>query len=372
VAENGTAVTTVVATDVDAGTTIVYSVSGGADAARFAINATTGALSFVAAPNFEAPTDAGGDNVYNVIVQASDGALVDTQAIAVTVTNVNEAPVITSNLGGATAAVSVAENLTAVTTVVSVDVDAGTTIVYAITGGADAARFAINAATGALSFIAGPNFEVPVDAGGDNVYDVIVQASDGALTDSQTLAVTVTDSTVGVTITGTTGNDTISSSQTVAGQPFATEEADSISGLDGNDTLNGGAGNDTLLGGIGNDVITGGSGADSLNGGDGTDTLSYAASLAGVSVDLATGAVSGGDAAGDTIAGFERVTGSALNDSLTGDALNNLLSGGAGNDVLVGVGGNDTLTGGDGADNIRGGMVAPPLGSDAGGGRIVR
>ena len=38
------------------------------------------------APDFEAPADAGGNNVYDVIVQASDGTLTDTQAIAVAVT----------------------------------------------------------------------------------------------------------------------------------------------------------------------------------------------------------------------------------------------------------------------------------------------
>ena len=53
----------------------------------------------------------GANNVYDVTVQVSDGnGGTDTQAIAVTVTNQNEAPVITSNGGGTTAAVSVAEN----------------------------------------------------------------------------------------------------------------------------------------------------------------------------------------------------------------------------------------------------------------------
>ena len=47
----------------DAGATQTYSIVGGADAAKFTINASTGALSFVTAPNFEAPTDAGGNNV---------------------------------------------------------------------------------------------------------------------------------------------------------------------------------------------------------------------------------------------------------------------------------------------------------------------
>ena len=193
VLENSTAVTTVVAVDPDAGATKTYSISGGADALKFSIDASTGALSFVAAPNFEAPTDAGSNNVYDVIVQASDGTLVDTQSIAVTVTNQNEVPVITSNGGGATATVNVLENSTAVTTVVAVDPDAGATKTYSISGGADAAKFSIDASTGALSFVAAPNFEAPTDAGGNNVYDVIVQASDGTLVDTQSIAVTVTN-----------------------------------------------------------------------------------------------------------------------------------------------------------------------------------
>ena len=62
--------TTVTATDPDTGQTVTYSIVGGADAAKFTIDATTGALAFAAAPNFEAPTDAGANNVYDVIVQA--------------------------------------------------------------------------------------------------------------------------------------------------------------------------------------------------------------------------------------------------------------------------------------------------------------
>ncbi|MDE8651299.1 cadherin domain-containing protein [Novosphingobium album (ex Liu et al. 2023)] len=192
VAENTTAVTTVVATDPDASTTLTYSISGGADAAKFTIDASTGALVFAAAPNFESPTDAGGNNVYDVQVTASDGTLTDVQAIAVTVTDANEAPVITSNGGGASASVNVAENTTAVTTVIATDQDLDT-VTYSISGGADAAKFSINAATGALAFVSTPNFESPTDVGGNNVYDVQVTASDGTLTDVQALAVTVTN-----------------------------------------------------------------------------------------------------------------------------------------------------------------------------------
>src|SRR5207248_307132 len=124
------------------------------------------------------------------------GSLTDTQAIAVTVTNVNEAPTITSNGAGDTASVNVAENSTAVTTVTASDPDAGATQTYSISGGADAAKFSISSSKGALSFVSAPNFEAPTDVGADNVYDVIVRVTDNgvpALFDTQAIAVTVTN-----------------------------------------------------------------------------------------------------------------------------------------------------------------------------------
>src|SRR4029079_14295546 len=91
------------------------------------------------------------------------------------------------------AAVSVVENTAAVTTVAATDANAGTTLTYSIAGGDDARLFTINAGTGALSFITAPDFETPADAYGNNVYDVIVRASDGSLVDTQAISVTVTD-----------------------------------------------------------------------------------------------------------------------------------------------------------------------------------
>jgi len=46
----------------------------------------------VSAPDHENPADANADNVYEVTVQASDGSLADSQALAVSVSGVNEAP----------------------------------------------------------------------------------------------------------------------------------------------------------------------------------------------------------------------------------------------------------------------------------------
>jgi hypothetical protein len=104
----------------------------------------------------------------------------------------NVAPTITSNGGGDTAALSIAENTLAVTTVIATDPDAGQTLSYSIAGGADAGKFTIGSTTGALSFVNAPNFDLPTDTGGNNVYDVTVQVSDGnGGTDTQAIAVTV-------------------------------------------------------------------------------------------------------------------------------------------------------------------------------------
>ena len=87
VAENTTAVGTVTATDAD-DDTLTFSLSGGVDQNAFAIDANTGALSFTTAPDFEAPADDGGDNVYNVQVSVSDGTAAPVnQDLTVTVTN---------------------------------------------------------------------------------------------------------------------------------------------------------------------------------------------------------------------------------------------------------------------------------------------
>ena len=71
---------------------VTWSIPGGADVAKFSINGW-GGLTFNTPPNFEAPTDADGNNVYEVQVRATDGLTSDTKLISVTVTNVAEAVV---------------------------------------------------------------------------------------------------------------------------------------------------------------------------------------------------------------------------------------------------------------------------------------
>ncbi len=98
IAENTAAVTTVIATDADLpAQTLSYSIIGGDDAAEFSLDSITGVLTFISPPDFEIPDDSNGDNIYDVIVQVSDGILADVQALQITVTDVNDAP-ITNNV----------------------------------------------------------------------------------------------------------------------------------------------------------------------------------------------------------------------------------------------------------------------------------
>ena len=164
---------------------------------------------------------------------------------------VNDAPV----LGELPAAITVVENSTAVATATATDIDSPA-LAYSL-GGTDAAQFVIDAATGAFAFLAAPDFEEPADADRNNVYEVIVQVSDGAGIDLQALSVSVTDVN-GVRIEGTDGKDIVKPGKTVAGEPLPTGEEDRILGFFGDDRLAGGGGDDLLIGGPGDDTLVGG------------------------------------------------------------------------------------------------------------------
>lgn len=115
---------------------LTFSITGGADAAKFSIGATSGVLAFKAAPDFEVPGDANQDNVYIVEVGVSDGTSTTKQTISVTVTDVadsNLPPQITSP-----AAKTVSENSTEVMTVTATDPDGGGTTPPPVTGWPDA------------------------------------------------------------------------------------------------------------------------------------------------------------------------------------------------------------------------------------------
>jgi len=83
--ENQSSVITVTATDPE-GANILFSVSGGTDAASFSIDPSTGVLTFNTAPDYETKS------LYVVEISAYDGSNTNTQRIVVRVTDVLEGP----------------------------------------------------------------------------------------------------------------------------------------------------------------------------------------------------------------------------------------------------------------------------------------
>ena len=177
---------TATATDAD-NDTLSYSIVGGTDQNAFSINSSTGVVTFNTSPDFENPGDANSDNVYEVTIRVSDGTATADQTVTITVEDVDEAPAITS-----AATASVAENTSGtVYTATATDAE-GDAVTFSLSG-TDAALFTIDATTGEVAFITPPDFENPADSGGDNVYDITVNASDGNSSSSQNVVITVTD-----------------------------------------------------------------------------------------------------------------------------------------------------------------------------------
>lgn len=76
------------------GNGLSYSLTGGNDQDDFVIDTTTGVLSFATAPNFAAPTDSNGDNIYQVGVTVTDSnGDTGSQLISVTVSDALPVPV---------------------------------------------------------------------------------------------------------------------------------------------------------------------------------------------------------------------------------------------------------------------------------------
>ena len=175
--------TAVAATDADTGDTLTYTLSG-TDAASFSIVNTSGQLQTKAALDYETKTS------YTVTITVSDGnGGSDSITVTITVTDVNEntTPVFTD---GTTATRTIAENTAANTNigtaVAATDADTGDTLTYTL-GGTDAAAFSIVSTTGQLETKAVLDYETK------SAYSVTITVSDGILTDTITVTITVTD-----------------------------------------------------------------------------------------------------------------------------------------------------------------------------------
>ena len=147
----------------------------GTDRGDFTISG--GVLRFTNSPDFEQPADAGGNNFYEVTVQATAGSHTREQALTVRVTGVDEPPTLT---GPISVPLYDENSTTRVATFTATDPE-GKTVLWSVTG-TDA--FDISNG-GVLTFKSPPDYEAA------DSHTVTVQASDGT-TDPATQALTVT------------------------------------------------------------------------------------------------------------------------------------------------------------------------------------
>ncbi|MFK7944731.1 MAG: Calx-beta domain-containing protein [Paracoccaceae bacterium] len=361
-AENQTAAGAVVVSDDKTG--VQFSITGGADAALFTINGSTGGLLFNNAPNFETPVDADANNDYDVQITATDaGGLTAIQSLTIMVTDANEAPV-------AIDAEATGDEDTVISGALTASDDDGDTLSFSLVNGPSNGVVTINA-NGSFQF-------TPIaDFNGTDSFTF--RASDGALSDTATATITVnpvdepvdpvdpvdpidpvdpvdpidpvdppnpidppnpvdppapTGPTTGDdTLLGTAQNDTINA---LAGN-------DNVSGLAGDDLLIGGSGNDSIKGAAGDDRLRGNGGDDTLKGGGGDDNLK-----GGGGGDVIRG--NGGDDVIRAGGGEDNVKGGGGADLIFGGGGADKLNGGGGADTLRGNGGDDTLKGNGGAD----------------------
>ena len=187
---NGTTIGSVVAIDPDTGDSFAYTLVDDAGG-RFAINSATGQITLAdtSLVDYETATS------HNVTIRVTDaGGLTYDEVFTISVLNVNDSPAITSDGGGATANVNVAENTSSVTTVTATDADLDTLTYSLDPASDDDGFFTIDPNSGVLTFTSTPDYETPADLNGDNVYEVTVLVSDGGGgVNSQAISVTVTD-----------------------------------------------------------------------------------------------------------------------------------------------------------------------------------
>ena len=181
-------------------TTFTWTLAG-TDSGDFEIS-DAGALTFKNVPDFDSPADSDGDNVYTVQVRAYDGTETGRLDVTVTVTNVNEAPTTPTGREAITVAENTAGNLARYS---ATDPDKDDTVMWDVSG-TDANAFRIGS-SGNLAFDGTPDHENPTDSGGNNVYEVSVDAKDAEFTSSLDVTVTVEDVDEPPEITGATTID---------------------------------------------------------------------------------------------------------------------------------------------------------------------
>jgi hypothetical protein len=285
-----------------AGNNNVLTLSG-TDATRFTIDADKLYLKAGEAVNYEAKSS------YNLNLVSTDGSLVYTKPLTVTVGDVNEAPTVLKPLGNITATEnSLLNHKFTLPLGTFGDVDNGDSLTYTATlVDANGNTLATPPTWLSLTGTNG-NWNLRGTPRAADVGNISIKVT---ATDTKGLAVSNTFNLVVNPLNITADLNKESKLTGTAGKNILT-------GGNRNDIISGGGGDDTLKGLDGNDRIDGGDGNDDVRGGNGDDILN----------------------------------GGAGNDIVYGDAGNDRVNGGDGDDTLSGGSGNNTVTGGNGNDTI--------------------
>ena len=165
-AENGTGpVHTFLAQDPESDT-VTWSLAGD-DSGAFSI--TGGVLRFARSPDYEDPNHS---SAFRVTVQAADATNRTAYPVAIVVTDVDEPP----EISGVTTISGYDENGAGdVAAYTAMDPEGDSNITWSL-GGTDQADFTIT--DGVLKFASAPDYERPADSGGNNQYEVTIQATD--------------------------------------------------------------------------------------------------------------------------------------------------------------------------------------------------
>ena len=178
-ASTSTVIYDVAASDVDAGDSITFSVDG-TDKDLVSIDPSSGEVTLDSSANYEVK-----DTYSFDVVATDDAGLTDTQPVTVSVTDVNEAPSISTGASG-----SVDENASTSTVIYDVaasDVDAGDSITFSVDG-TDKDLVSIDPSSGEVTLDSSANYEVK-----DTYSFDVVATDDAGLTDTQPVTVSVTD-----------------------------------------------------------------------------------------------------------------------------------------------------------------------------------
>ena len=255
-----TVVATLSTVDTTPGDTFTYSIIGNSNFVIGGINGNEIRLAENAQIDYEAP---GGEMELLQVLTTDAAGNVFVKDVTIDIIDTNDPPDLDVVTGSQT------ENIEENAALYQVDLSlsdfdgdpiaitsvSGDTDFFELVGAPELDEFAGGVFNFALVFDA-PDFENPLDANGDNIYEYTITISDssGGHTLAKTFQYTITDISP-ETLNGTGDGETLTGSSDV----------ELIFGFGGNDTLNGGGGGDTLTGGLGKDWLTGDLGIDIFN-----------------------------------------------------------------------------------------------------------